>query len=102
MRVKAETYIIQCDRCKNEILPGNPHACDKQNDFCWECGFVEGKLTEKEYLKHSGFALSNIRAWVEDGKINIKFGKYTPEELRIRRNKRARERYKQKKNTRGE
>lgn len=90
-----ERPIYLCDKCMTEFEDSNPHYVKENKHYCWGCSFLKGFITEKEYLKWAGGVNDHMfRAYIEDDEIKIKFGKYTPEELRLRRNKRARENYK--------
>lgn len=95
--------IYNCDYCGTEFDSSAPHYQLQDKDYCYECAFLKSYITENEFLDYgTGYSSGMCRAFVEDNQIKIKLGKYTPEELRQRRNKKARERYKKKKQVRSD
>lgn len=90
--------IYNCDYCGIEFDDSAPHHHQQDEHYCFKCAFLNGYISEKEFLDYGiGFSSRMFRAFIENNQVKIKPGKYTPEELRQRRNKRARERYKKKK-----
>lgn len=69
-----------CDNCNTYIHESYPHVKVQGIHLCWDCGFITGKLTEKDFLKHCPIYLASIRAYVEDGQIKYTTSKRTPEE----------------------
>jgi len=63
--------IYRCDRCSNEISEAHPHYYDGENNYhlCWECGFIEGVISEKQFLTHCGVYLCKVRAAYHEGEI---------------------------------
>lgn len=77
-----EDFIIyKCDKCGEEIKESDPRCCDGSIDYCWECGFRLGLLTDTEFLKMHGFAIEahaainpitdKIHIWLGKNKIPI-------------------------------
>lgn len=63
--------IKTCRKCGKELLPGWPYEPFNGSIYCGDCAFIEGYITEQEFLKnHLYFIdLPNLRAAVRNGKI---------------------------------
>jgi 5-methylcytosine-specific restriction endonuclease McrA len=66
-----------CDRCKESIFEAHPHYRDDTRNYhlCWDCGFIQGEISEKEYLSCCGVFLKGARAAVIDDEVVIYVGK---------------------------
>lgn len=65
-----------CKRCNEKVHESHPHHIDEDGCYCWDCGFIEGKIKESEFLKYCGVYLSDIHAAVNpEGKIAYWIGK---------------------------
>lgn len=70
--------VYRCDECFKEIPECYPRVnIDKDKHLCWDCGFKNGFVEEKEYLEHSGISLTNAHASVHNGEVKIWVGKRT-------------------------
>ena len=68
--------IYSCDACNEDIECSWPMCVEGDNyHLCWKCSFIEGKITEKEYLKYSGVEITNAHASIEDGNVTIWIGR---------------------------
>jgi 5-methylcytosine-specific restriction endonuclease McrA len=78
--IKVPYHYFECNRCRKEIPEQFPRFRDSKEDYdlCWDCGFIEGRTTEEEYLRYSGVTLINARATVRDGKVVIWAGRREP------------------------
>lgn len=59
----------------------HPRYQETENDFhlCLSCGFVEGKVPEREFISLSGIGVANAHAAVNpDGEAEIWVGSKTP------------------------
>lgn len=76
----------ECDRCSVEVPENFPHFQNHKENYhlCWDCGFIEGKISEKEYVKNTGICLSGVRAKVIDGKVVVWVGNKSPDEYKDR------------------
>lgn len=73
--------IYVCDSCRVEIDEMSPrHTNSHSNsDFCMECAFRKGLITDDKYLKSCGFHLEGYHAGVNlEGEIQIWSGNSTP------------------------
>lgn len=70
--------IYQCDKCKAQIEEAFPHYSIDDFHLCWDCSFIENKITEKEYIKCSGVNLPDAHAVVRDGKVVLWVGNKAP------------------------
>jgi 5-methylcytosine-specific restriction endonuclease McrA len=70
--------IYKCDHCEKIIEESFPHYSLDNFHLCWDCAFIENKITEKEYIECSGVSLPNAHAVVKDGKVVLWVGKKTP------------------------
>ena len=58
--------IYRCERCDDEVEESFPHCYEKDGVFCWDCAFILGLISEKEYLfNHRGW-----RVEIRDGQIS--------------------------------
>ena len=66
-----------CANCGKRVHESHPHFIDEDGCYCWECSFIVGKLSEKEYLEYSSFNFSNsLHAAVDpNGEIHLWTGK---------------------------
>lgn len=77
-------HIYQCDNCSDEIEESWPHwpshtERDAKIHYCWECTYIKGLITEKDYLNQTGFGwMKDAHAVVVDGKIISWVGKTAP------------------------
>lgn len=85
-----EAVKITCNSCKEEIQHHFPHCNIDKGYFCWDCSFVAGLISEKEYFNGGiGLMYGMFRAYVVNDRVHIKKGKYTPDELKKRRKEKA-------------
>ena len=70
--VRFEIYL--CDKCGNVFDESEPHT----KDLCWDCSLIYGVISEKEYLKFSGFTIDNAHASVINGKVIVWLGEKAP------------------------
>jgi hypothetical protein len=76
--------LIECKTCNEEFHDSSPHLLENELHYCWDCSFIENKISEKQYLKWSGIGLSNAHASIKDGKVVIWIGNKPPWELTSR------------------
>ena len=72
--VDAYLDFFECDECKDEVPSMDPRYqdTDKDEHYCWHCGFKVGKIPENEFLQHCGVALPNMHAAINPkGDIEI-------------------------------
>ena len=71
------TYYFSCDKCNKEIYEAWPHYSFDNNTkhLCVDCAFIEGKISEKEYLECVGIHSNGFYVEVVDGNISIFHGK---------------------------
>lgn len=64
---------MECGICKKELPEGAPSEEIGDEVYCGDCAFLNGLITEEEYLSRHCFWLDipNIRAAVYDGKIYL-------------------------------
>jgi DNA-directed RNA polymerase subunit RPC12/RpoP len=70
--------IYKCGRCKHDISESSPHIHQDNKHYCWDCSFLIGLISEKEYLKCCGIYLDNVHAGIVDEKILVYVGKHPP------------------------
>ena len=76
-----EHAIYECDSCREEIDEMFPRYANSHSDsdFCMECAFRKGLITDDKYLKSYGFHLEGYHAGINpDGDIQIWSGNSTP------------------------
>lgn len=68
---------MNCSRCECYVHDSFPHT--KNNGVrCWDCSYIDGIITEKEFITCCGVSLSNTRASIVDGKVIVWVGKKPP------------------------
>lgn len=55
---------MTCDECNKEMEEGWPHYSVGELDYCTECAFKIGLISESSYLKTCGVYLNNMRAGI--------------------------------------
>ena len=78
-------YIYKCKKCGSDIEEAHPNIEKNGEMYCWNCAFIEGFISEKEYLSLL-CTMKNARAVIHDGKIFIGFGKFPWERTNRDRN----------------
>lgn len=71
----------ECNRCKKEVHESWPHYAERENNihFCWDCSYIEGKITEKEHLKCTGVGwMKDAHSSIVNGKVITWIGKTAP------------------------
>lgn len=64
--------IYTCDLCGRDIEECWPYTHFEDNqDFCLECSFIKGFITEEEFLHKLMLSIEDARAVVRDGKVYI-------------------------------
>lgn len=67
----------KCERCGQGVHESHPHYIDGEGCWCWDCAFIVGKISEKEFINGSPFDFStNLHAAINpEGKIYLWTGK---------------------------
>lgn len=75
--------IYTCNRCSEETSEMDRMFKNTEKDYhlCWDCGYIEGRIGEKEFIRGCGICLSGFKAVVKDGKAVIYRGKQAPWEM---------------------
>lgn len=70
--------IYQCDHCGCELPESAPRVDDEHKNYCGDCAFKLGLITEKELLQDFYFWLDipGLRAVVHEGKVYVDQGKF--------------------------
>lgn len=70
--------VYKCDHCNRELFEYMPQIKSGNNNYCGECAFLMGIITEKEYLNDFLFFIDidGLRAAVHEGKIYVGIGKF--------------------------
>jgi 5-methylcytosine-specific restriction endonuclease McrA len=79
--VNIRLFWYQCDRCKSEVHESWPHYSEPDGNihYCWDCSYLEGKITEKEHLRHTSCGwMNNAHSSIVDGKVIVWVGKKEP------------------------
>lgn len=63
--------IYRCEGCGEEVEEAWPFYESDEGVFCMDCAFVNGLISESEYVKSLPVCLDGVRAAVKDGKIYI-------------------------------
>lgn len=73
--------IYTCAKCGEEVKESHPKEFINDEVYCGDCAFLEGLITEQEYVKrHCRYVLlDDVRAYVKDGKICFTTGKLPSE-----------------------
>lgn len=79
IREKIEIPIYQCNECGCKLPPGAPREEVENRNYCGDCAFKLGLITENELIKGHYFwlfGLPGLRAAVHDGKVYVGQGKF--------------------------
>lgn len=79
-----------CDTCGRELPESWPRADQPDGtDYCYDCGFKQGLVSEREYISCSGVVLNNTHVAVNpDGEVCLWVGPAIPPWLRPLRQQR--------------
>jgi len=75
-----EFPVWECNKCKCETSPFAPHYEDSKNNYhlCWNCAYIESKISEHEYVQCVGIAMNDVHATIRNGEIIVWVGKTPP------------------------
>ena len=70
--------IYSCDVCGKELPENAPREEVNGKDYCGDCAFIRGLISEKELLdRHYYFiALPGLRAAIHNGEVQVTQGKF--------------------------
>lgn len=73
-----EYRIYECAECGKEIEDSHPREEIDGSVYCGDCAFLNGLISEKEYIENYMFFLVDpkLRACVKDGRIYLAHGKF--------------------------
>lgn len=68
----------KCDRCGKEICEKSPREKVKDKDYCSDCAFIMGIISEKDYIENHLYFLQieGLRAKVYKDEIYLGTGKF--------------------------
>jgi len=68
----------KCDSCGTELPHTAPREEYGDKDLCGDCAFIQGLITEKEYLDRHCYwiSLDDLRAVVHEGKVYVSNSKF--------------------------
>lgn len=70
-----KTWDTHCDGCGCYIHESYEYYEHGDEILCGECAFKQGKITEREYIKHFCYFLVDARAAVHNGEVYVAIGK---------------------------
>lgn len=74
-----QEWYSYCDRCGCYIHESYPHyEGDDGQMLCGDCAFIDGVISEAEYLRDYCFAFPATSAIVHDGKVYVSAGEKWP------------------------
>lgn len=85
---------MECAKCECIINVADPHVISDNYFYCWDCGYINGYISENEYLKLCGVLIDSLHASIQDNKVIIWCGNTPPWEVNENKRERKSMKYK--------